>query len=157
MGKLQRFNNNETSGFGTRMKLFIISLALLIGAVLLGGSLGCHRGLTLIPTTGEVKLDNQPLADCAITFTPVGGGPVASAATDAQGRFQLSTVNRPGVVPGEHHVTLTKQRMTYGSDGRELAYEFLIPQEYARPNTSGLKKTVDGDNHEFVFEISSKP
>lgn len=157
MAKRQRSNNNQTSRLQSGTKLFLVGLALLISGISLGGSLGCRRGLILIPTTGEVKLDGKPLADCAITFTPVGGGPVASAATDAQGRFVLSTANRPGAVPGEHYVTLTKQEMRYGPDGRELAYEFLIPQKYARPDTSGLKERVDDDNHEFVFEISLKP
>ena len=157
MHKLSRCSNSKTYEFGNGMKLFLAGLALLIGAVSLGGSIGCRRGLTLIPVTGEVKLDGKSLAECAITFTPVDGGPVASAATDAQGHFELGTANRLGVVPGEHYVTLTKQCMTYGPNGRELAYEFLIPEKYARPDTSGLKETVDEDNHDFVFEISSKP
>lgn len=134
------------------MKLFLMSLA-----VLIGGILGCNRGLTLIPVTGEVKLDGQPIADCAITFTPVAGGPVASATTDAQGRFELHTANRPGAVPGENHVTLTKQRMRRDSSGAELGFEFLIPQKYARSDTSGLRETVSDEEHEFVIELSSRP
>lgn len=131
----------------------------LIAALLFAGCIGCG-GVKLVPVTGEVKLDGVPVADCAVMFNPVGGGPAASAATDSQGHFQLSTMNRPGVVPGEHYVTIAKQRTTGmvgdvpGPDG--VHTEWLVPQKYSRPESSGLRKNVSLQEHEFLFELSSK-
>jgi hypothetical protein len=132
----------------SRRTLFVASLAMAMGLC------GCSRGIALIPVCGEVKLDGAPLVDCAVTFAPLAGGPVASGTTDAQGQFQLSTVNRPGAVPGEHRVALTKQRYV-GEPGRQR-YIFITPEKYAKPETSGFRKTVDQQNHEFTFELTSK-
>ena len=142
----------------TNRKILLASLVVVIAGVSIGGVLGCKRGLTLIPATGEVKFDGKPVADCAVAFTPVAGGPVASATTDEQGHFELQTVNRPGAVPGEHHVTVAKQRMKRSSTGAELGFEFLTPAKYARPDTSGITETVSHDEEEnnFVIEMSSQ-
>ena len=149
----KRKANNQELG----MKLFLASLVVVIAGVSMGGALGCKRGLTLSPVTGEVKLDGKPVADCAVAFTPVGGGPVASATTDAQGHFELQTVNRPGAVLGEHRVTVAKQYMKRDSRGAELGFEFLTPAKYARPDTSGITETVSHDENEnkFVIEMTS--
>lgn len=122
--------------------------------LLLGGNAGCERGLALIPVRGSVKLDGKPVANCAVAFQPVAGGPVASGTTDDGGCFALTTVNRPGAVPGEHRVLLTKQR--YIKEDNCPRYEFLTPKRYAMPETSGLKANVSDNEHDFVFEMSSK-
>lgn len=120
----------------------------------LAGMVGCNKGLTLIPVSGVVKLDGKPLADCAVAFQSVGGGPVASGTTDAAGHFELSTVNRSGAVPGENRVMLTKQR--YVDEPGNIHYDFLTPKRYAMPDTSGLKANVSKNEHDFVFEMFSK-
>jgi hypothetical protein len=129
--------------------VFVFSLV-----AFLAGVVGCNRGLTLIPVSGLVKLDGKPLADCAVAFQPVAGGPVASGTTDATGHFELSTVNRSGAVPGENHVMLTKQR--YVEEPGNIHYDFLTPKKYAMPDTSGLKAYVSKNEHDFVFEMFSK-
>lgn len=127
-------------------------------ALLLVTMSGCG-GVKLVPVTGEVKLDGTPVADCAVMFSPVGGGPVASGTTDLQGRFQLNTMNRAGAVPGEHRVTLAKQRTTGmvgdvpGPNGVQI--EWLVPQKYSRVETSGLTKNVTSQEHEFAFDLST--
>jgi hypothetical protein len=127
---------------------------LVVSLAMLSGLCGCGGGITLIPVSGEVQLDGKPLADCAVTFAPVAGGPTASGTTDAQGVFQLSTINRPGAVPGKHRVALTKQR--YVSDRGRQHYVFLTPEKYANPQTSGFRKTVSKQEHDFTFELISK-
>ena len=136
----------------------IPELAIVVG-LLLGATGGCG-GVRLVPVAGEVKLDGVPVADCAVMFSPVAGGPAASGTTDAQGRFTLNTMNRAGAVPGEHSVTIAKQRTVGmvgdvpGPDGVRI--EWLVPQKYSRPESSGLKRTVSPAEHEFIFELSSK-
>lgn len=122
---------------------------------------GCTKGgLKLLPVSGTVTLDGQPVPDAAVLFIPVQGGPPASATTDAQGRFQLATNNQPGAVPGEHRVTITKQTM-HGvtADGRPgpggIRIEWHVPEQYSRAETSGLTATVGPNNQEFHFQLSS--
>jgi hypothetical protein len=122
--------------------------------VLLAGSIGCKKGLVLVPVSGSVKLDGKPVVECAVVFQPIAAGPAASGTTDGDGRFTLMTINQSGAVPGEHRVLLTKQR--YIKTDNHPYYEFLTPKKYALPDTSGLKATVGNDSREFVFEMSSR-
>lgn len=125
-------------------------------------ALGCgESGPELAPAVGVVLLQGEPLADAAVTFQPVGGGPVASGVTDDQGRFQLETTNRPGALVGEHRVTITKQIMTgvnedgtVGPGGMQI--EWITPEKYASPETSGLTADVGEGNGEFRFELSEE-
>ena len=128
---------------------------------LFGGTLlGCGGGLELAPASGKVTLDGQPLADAAVNFVPVDGGPVASGVTDDQGRFSLATVNKAGAVPGQHHVTITKQIVTgITEDGTiepgEIQTEWIVPERYSKPDTSGLTATVGGQQKEHTFDLPS--
>lgn len=115
---------------------------------------GCNRGLTLVPVRGQVKLDGKPLEGCAVAFQPVEGGPVASGTTDSDGRFELVTVNRPGAVPGEHYVSLTKQR--YVKESGNSHYVFITPEKYAMPGASGFKANVGSGQGDFSFGMFSK-
>ncbi len=135
--------------------------AALLGLVtLLGTVLGCGGGLELAPASGKVTLDGQPLADAAVTFVPVEGGPVASGVTDEQGNFSVNTTNKPGAVPGEHHVTVTKQIVTGVNEDGTIApggiqTEWIVPQQYSKPDTSGLTATV-GEQQEHTFDLPSE-
>jgi len=114
----------------------------------------------MVPVTGMVTLDGKPVADAAVLFTPVGGGPPASGTTDGEGRFQLTAVNQPGAVPGEHQVTITKQTMhgitADGMPGPEgIRIEWHVPEKYSKPETSGLKANVSRQETDFTFTLSS--
>ena len=131
-----------------------------IAILLIAGIIGCSRGIELIPVSGEVQLNGKPLADCSVTFSPVAGGPAASGVTDMQGCFQLSSANRSGAVPGEHRVTIAKKKTHLISDPTgahsDIRVEWFTPEKYSHPETSGLQKTVSSQEHDFVFELSSK-
>lgn len=120
---------------------------------------GCGDA-TLVPVVGQVKLDGKPVAECAVLFVPVAGGAAASGTTDADGRFHLATTNRPSVAIGDYAVTITKQNVTdivnKATGDHRLQIDWLTPQEYSRPETSGIRKTVSTQEHEFVFELTSK-
>jgi hypothetical protein len=134
-------------------------VAVIVGSILATTVVGCG-GIKYIPVSGQVKLDGKSVAECAVLFVPVAGGPAASASTDAEGRFQLATTNHPGVVAGDYCVTVTKQNVTDLFDkttgDHRLRVKWLTPEKYSRPETSGFRKTVSDQEHEFVFELSSK-
>ena len=134
----------------------------LLLAWFVASTLGCGPGgPTPIPVTGRVTLDGKPVADAAVGLMPVAGGPMASGVTDAQGVFELSTVNKPGAMPGEHAVTVTKvEEIGYNKDGsvgpRGLRSVWHVPQKYSRRETSGLTATVSPEGKELTLELSSK-
>ena len=75
---------------------------------------GCQR--TIVPVSGRVTLNGQPLAGAVVTFQPHGdrnsARPVATGSTgrtDSQGRFSLRLVkpDKPGAVVGDHAVTIS--------------------------------------------------
>src|SRR5262245_18021003 len=66
---------------------------------------GCGGGPKLVPVSGRVMLNNQPLAGAYVTFAPVAvkgveaAGPGSVGKTDADGRFTLRVdPNQPGAV-----------------------------------------------------------
>ncbi|MBN2294998.1 MAG: hypothetical protein JXM70_21395 [Pirellulales bacterium] len=115
----------------------------------------------MAPAKGRVTLDGRPVTDAAVAFTPVGGGPMATGNTDAQGLFELQTTNKPGAVVGEHRVTILKmQESGYNPDGTVgpggIRTQWLVPQKYSMAATSGLTANVGKSDAEHVFELSSK-
>lgn len=73
------------------------------------GGCGGAAGLDLATTSGSVTFSGRPIADCRVTFTPVGsatsgGARSATGLTSADGTFALMTDGRRGAVVGEHAV-----------------------------------------------------
>lgn len=120
---------------------------------------GCG-GPVYHPVAGAVRLDGRPLADAAVLLEPVAGGPAAHGVTDAAGRFDLQSANRPGVVAGQYRVVVTKQQVTgVRADETQEAggakVRWVVPERYSKPDTSGL--TVTGSSPAYDLAVSSKP
>jgi hypothetical protein len=118
-----------------------------------------------------VLLDGKPVAGAAISFVPVAGGHPATAETDREGRFRLSTFGRQdGALVGDHlvAVTLVKSELPPGvvlaDDGvapeidlSKVTIEWIVPERYSLPQDSGLKASVPGrGTGALKFELSSK-
>jgi hypothetical protein len=85
--------------------------------LVLGAIAGCSRiPADVVPVSGQVTLDGQPLAGATVTFQPirspadekvVSGGSVGY--TDSAGRFELRLIDPdvPGAAIGKHTVTIT--------------------------------------------------
>jgi hypothetical protein len=137
------------------------AVVLMLALTVLGVS-GCgKRGPTIAPVSGQVLLDGKPVEGAAVGFIPKAGGPMADGTTDAEGRFQLLTMNRPGATVGKHAVTVTKVKHSgINPDGSiapgGVATTWLVPQKYSKPTTSNLTAVVEQDGLECVFELSSK-
>ena len=121
---------------------------------------GCSSGITLLPVSGQVTLDDKPVAGAAVLFQPVAGGPAASGVTDADGNYTLETANRKGAVPGEHKVTVTKKivkgvREDETVDASGVQIQWLVPEKFSDPDKSGLKRTV-ARGGDYVLQLRSK-
>ena len=75
---------------------------------------GCKPSpFVLVPVSGTVLLDGQPLAGGVINFQPLAtganatGGPGSTARIDPSGRYSLATMSgQPGAVAGRHRVKI---------------------------------------------------
>lgn len=85
-------------------------LVLLAGLVALSG---CSKGpFEIVPVSGRVTLDGQPVANAAVMFQPmapegaINAGPASYGITDAEGRYTLKLVGKEsrGAVVGKHKV-----------------------------------------------------
>src|SRR5262249_34258094 len=65
---------------------------------------GCGGGPALAPVTGTVTMNGKPLANVQVEFWPQDGAPRSTGATDAAGRYTLTTdgAGKPGAVGGRH-------------------------------------------------------
>jgi len=96
----------------------------LVLALMLSLSLGCGGGSTIVPVSGIVTLDGQPLANAAVTFQPkqVEGnmtpGTGSGAKTDANGVYSLMVVGtgQKGAVVGPHVVEISCFTFPKGAD-----------------------------------------
>ena len=118
--------------------------------------LGCSgsSGPRCYPVRGRVMLGEQPVTEARVVFHPLAGqtldGPMPIAQTDAEGRFELTTLNTgDGAPAGEYAIVieLREPRLVgeeYVRDGRHL-----LPERYADPANSGLKHTVAVGSNEI--------
>ncbi len=91
---------------------------------------GCQRGPELAEVTGRVALDNAPLANVRVTFTPLDG-PQSFAITDADGRYELMySEGRKGAVIGSHKVSVEAYRIGRDEQGEIVEYPETLPEKY---------------------------
>jgi hypothetical protein len=108
--------------------------------------------------TGVVLLDGEPQSNVLVSFSPVGEGSSAFAATDSDGRFSVQTTQDVGgLAPGEY--TVRVERTSPEDDPNVTVDEDSlppIPERYLDDATSGLRVTVSAtDENDFKIELSS--
>jgi len=122
---------------------------------------GCGpKELVLLPARGTVTLDGAAVADAAVLFQPTAGGPAASGQTDVSGNYELRTNNRPGAVEGEHRVAVSKQVVTGILPSGGVApggthTQWIIPEKFSMPASSGLTVVVAADSDDYPLKLSS--
>ena len=124
-------------------------LAVLLAAIALPlfGCGGSDRP-TPIETTGTVTYKGAPVEGAQVMFTSAGARP-ATATTNAEGRFELTTFERgDGAVEGQHRVTITKSERVPGEDPSNPYPRMrnLLPTKYANPRKSPLTATISADS-----------
>ena len=119
-----------------------------------------------VPVKGVVTLGGAPVAGATVTFLAGKDGRSASAITDAQGLYELTTFRRgDGALPGDYNVIVMKFEVVTGGqteknyvpDERTPEPKNQLPARYTQPGTSGLKATVTADAKANVFDFSLAP
>ena len=121
---------------------------------------GCNRnpGLSgLVPVSGVLTHEGNPVEGATIIFGPAPGSPAenkaASATTDALGQFTLMTLlPNDGVHPGTYQVAVSKTELTggdivAGSDPKKPKFHDqkridYLPPKYREAETSGIEITI---------------
>ncbi|HTN76048.1 MAG TPA: carboxypeptidase regulatory-like domain-containing protein [Pirellulaceae bacterium] len=137
-----------------------------VGLLLLLFASGCGGGSDrpkLAPVKGQVTLDGVAVKDAAVMFMPTTGRP-AMGATDAAGNFELMTYDPgDGALLGDHKVTVTLKKLTgvVSSDGLSgtaapggIQEEWLVPERYSKPETSGLTAKVEPRMAPLEFKLT---
>lgn len=119
-----------------------------------------------VPVSGTVMYNGKPLENAGVTFVPKGEGKrSATGATDAQGRYRLTTFDtNDGAIIGNHDVAFyavkDDNRNPDGTpryseeDPRWKPPKSIIPDKYGDPRKSGLTKEVTkGKPNVFDFEL----
>lgn len=143
--------------------------AVLVFATALSGC-GGGGGLDVGKVGGVVTLDGKPLPNAVVTFVPKAGGPSATGMTDAEGKYQLMTVNDNGALVGEHMVSIicvpeTAPAESYGSDDPRYADQQAKAADYKpKPVTkvperynmqTELVEQVEAGSNEINFDLKS--
>jgi hypothetical protein len=134
----------------------LLSFAFLIAA-------GCG-GERIVPVSGKVTLDGQPLAKATVSFQPVAkpgslnAGPASSAKTDTQGHYKLKGIaGQDGALVGEHRVMISLQMNDPNGDDRRRGGPPQIDKVPARYNKdTELKFQVTAATDKADFELLSK-
>jgi len=126
-------------------------------------ALGCNQSpFKLVPVSGIVSLDGQPLSGGIVNFQPiisgsgVNAGPGSTARTGPDGRYTLATIRgAPGAVIGKHRVKIysfnaeTAKRSQNGN----AAERERVPPRYNYNSTLTFDVPVAGtDKADFSLE-----
>lgn len=144
--------------------------AIVVCALLFPTLAGCGSGgrslPELVPVTGTVTLDGEPISDLGVTFLPVGstGGTGSSGVTDASGTYELKSEGQTGAPVGEYTVICSKfvtedgSLFVSGPDGLspiEADAKELIPPQYSQVDLTELKATVPAGGGTIDFKLAS--
>lgn len=154
-------------------------LLLLVCAAVLATAAGCGkkgRKLDLVPVTGKITLEGQPVEGATVTFSPKGKGNAAAAITGKDGTYRLKTFDQEGAEPGSYDVSVTKIDVQTTAVGATSVEDYqaamtkggayvvpkpqstlLLPAKYASPLSSELKAEVKkGQQNEFSFDLKKQ-
>ncbi len=124
---------------------------------------GCGGGTTMVPVSGRVTLDGQPVEGASVMLHPQGEGRPATGLTDARGEFQLTTVEEfDGAMLGAYRVTVSLVRPrgdvdydTAEAGFDEMSLEYVVPQRYGDRETSGLTAQVERGMSPLELDLQS--
>jgi len=145
-------------------------MLLFAASVLLIALPGCGPRLPeTAPVSGRVTVNGEPVTEGKIIFYPEEGRPGMSEIAE-DGTYRLTTFREhDGAVLGIHRVTIKSTRVTGTPAPRTFeeeleqargdepisaaVVEWIVPQEYARRETTPLERTVTAGENHFDFEI----
>lgn len=129
---------------------------LLLSAVTIFSTSGCGRSdlPELGTVSGQVLLNNEPLPNAIVNFSPQAGGRPSTAETDASGRYSLLyLMDVDGAIVGEHVVTVerivSEEEDNLSDDPADLEAGQELPKQLppSASNGSIIKQVNAGENN----------
>lgn len=145
-----------------------ITFGLMCGVALIIGCGGGSSGpqFSLVPVTGIVTANGQPVANAVVSFAPYEGDIVRSAygVTDDSGKYALQYEGRDGCPPGKYRVTVSKFAMPDGSPfprgmpPEEQTAEGIehVSKEFSDAEQTKLYTEVTNETKDIPFEVTLK-
>jgi hypothetical protein len=122
----------------------------LLGAA---GLVGCGQGgPQIVPVSGQVLIDGQPLGNGSVAFAPANWR-ASGGKLDSEGRFQLAIQERGRIVEGAalgHH----RLAVSGAESLSESQIKWHAPPKYADFTTSGLSFDVVGPIDNAVINLT---
>lgn len=131
--------------------------------------IGCSPSDGKIEVVGTVICDGKPLDGASIAFVGAGGGAIATASTDATGKFTVQAV------PGQNKVSVSKMDTTKAAEWANIPEEEqlagtpqqmaaaikkapkpLVAQKFFNPDTSGITIDVREGMAEAEIEVTAR-
>ena len=132
--------------------------AVLAAAALAVAAAGCGpRRPAVVPASGIVTLDGQPLPGGFVRLVPAASRP-ATGAIGPDGRFTLGTFTvADGCVPGTHGVEVIGPLPPGGETAAAVpAPTVTVPARYRDAKTSGLTITITGPTRDLTISLSGE-
>lgn len=133
-----------------------------IGLLAVSMLLGCGSKYDVVPVSGRITLDDEPLVNASIFTQPTNRetknpGPGSGGLTDENGEFVLEfqTESKLGAIPGDTRITIVENAEQKASnDDTGVAFKRKVPQEYrdGKVNYTIPEEGTDAMN----FDLSSK-
>lgn len=138
--------------------------------VVLGVADGCGDSRPrLAPVSGSITYKGNAVEAGTVTFYPVSGGRPAIGRIETDGSYRMSSFSPgDGVAPGEYRVSVESRNAARASPSfktfeEELAHDgvldsgasvaWRVPEQFARPDTSGLTAVVANASNVIDFEL----
>ena len=130
------------------------SVALLAGC---GGETPKDVPKGLINVTGKVTYKGNPVPNATVSFVPTLPDKQSSVGkTDSSGNYTLEmSPSAKGVLPGEYRVRIEAVDGVagMGAKGEVIKPKSLIPEKYAKVDTSGIMLKVSPSEKKHDFEL----
>ncbi len=144
---------------GQSSDLFLLAV-LVIGLSGCGGPSGLPN---MVPIRGTVSFRGELLKEGTGLYVPKGqGGRQARGDIQPDGSFRLTTLRKKdGAQKGAYNIIVIAMaphpgeppsREEIEAAGGMIRREYVVPERFTSPETSGLSDTVD-DNHSGVMDI----
>jgi 5-hydroxyisourate hydrolase-like protein (transthyretin family) len=94
---------------------------------------GCRdKGEKVIPVTGTITQNGQPLADVRVEFSKIDTGAMSFAETNTEGHFTLThTHGKSGAEPGKYRVSVFQKGKPFPSPDTKLED---VPEKRLNPD-----------------------
>jgi hypothetical protein len=109
---------------------------------------GCSDRPHIVPVSGQVLIDGQPLSYGFIRFSSGEGRP-ALGRLDNEGRFRLTTYDSgDGAIVGLHRIAILTHQVT------DTGIKWHAPRMYADYATSGLTQEISEPTDSLVINLT---